>query len=183
MFNYGEGNSIDFSKLNGVVGVFGKNFSGKSSIINLLMRNYDVDAGEVLIDKKNIKNININQLRENTGIVPQDVFLFSDTIENNIAFGYKNELPDKSIIEKAAKDAAIYDNIIDLPKGFQTKIGERGVTLSGGQKQRISIARAIIKNPLLLIFDDCLSAVDTKTEDAILTNLKTLMKDKRLYSS
>lgn len=168
-FNIDEGKTL---------AVIGKTGSGKSSIINLLMRNYDVDAGEVLIDKKNIKNININQLRENTGIVPQDVFLFSDTIENNIAFGYKNELPDKSIIEKAAKDAAIYDNIIDLPKGFQTKIGERGVTLSGGQKQRISIARAIIKNPLLLIFDDCLSAVDTKTEDAILTNLKTLMKDK-----
>lgn len=168
-FNIDEGKTL---------AVIGKTGSGKSSIINLLMRNYDVDAGEVLIDEKNIKNININQLRENTGIVPQDVFLFSDTIENNIAFGYKNELPDKSIIEKAAKDAAIYDNIIDLPKGFQTKIGERGVTLSGGQKQRISIARAIIKNPLLLIFDDCLSAVDTKTEDAILTNLKTLMKDK-----
>ncbi|MDG1477714.1 MAG: ABC transporter ATP-binding protein [Vicingaceae bacterium] len=158
--------------------IIGKTGSGKSSIINLLMRSYDVDSGEILIDKKDIKQININQLREHTGIVPQDVFLFSDTIENNIAFGYKNELPAKSTIEKAAKDAAIYSNIIELPDGFQTKIGERGVTLSGGQKQRISIARAIIKNPQILIFDDCLSAVDTETEDIILTNLKSLMKDK-----
>ena len=158
--------------------IVGKTGSGKSSIINLLMRNYDVDAGEILIGNKNIKDINLNQLRDKTGIVPQDVFLFSDTIENNIAFGYKNKLPDKSIIEKAARDAAIYSNIIDLPDGFKTKIGERGVTLSGGQKQRISIARAIIKNPQLLIFDDCLSAVDTETEDIILTNLKVLMKNK-----
>ena len=158
--------------------IVGKTGAGKSSIINLLMRNYDVDSGEILIGNKNIKNINLNQLRDRTGIVPQDVFLFSDTIENNIAFGYKNELPDKSIIEKAARDAAIYNNIVDLPDGFKTKIGERGVTLSGGQKQRISIARAIIKNPQLLIFDDCLSAVDTETEDIILTNLKVLMKNK-----
>ena len=158
--------------------IVGKTGAGKSSIINLMMRNYDVDSGEILIGNKNIKNINLNQLRDRTGIVPQDVFLFSDTIENNIAFGYKNELPDKSIIEKSARDAAIYSNIIDLPAGFKTKIGERGVTLSGGQKQRISIARAIIKNPQLLIFDDCLSAVDTETEDIILTNLKILMKNK-----
>jgi ATP-binding cassette subfamily B protein len=158
--------------------IVGKTGSGKSSIINLLMRNYDVNEGEILIGNKNLKNININQLREKTGIVPQDVFLFSDSIENNIAFGYKNELPQQSTIEKAAKDAAIFDNIIELPNGFKTKIGERGVTLSGGQKQRISIARAIIKNPELLIFDDCLSAVDTETEDIILTNLKVLMRNK-----
>lgn len=158
--------------------IIGKTGSGKSSITSLLMRNYDVDSGEILIDNNNLKNINLNQLREKTGIVPQDVFLFSDTIENNIAFGYKNELPNQSIIEKAAKDAAIYSNIMELPHGFKTKIGERGVTLSGGQKQRISIARAIIKNPQILIFDDCLSAVDTETEDIILTNLKELMKNK-----
>jgi len=158
--------------------IVGKTGSGKSSIINLLMRNYDVNEGEILIGDKNLKNINLNQLRENTGIVHQDVFLFSDTIENNIAFGYKNELPDKSTIEDAAKNSAIYNSIIELPKGFQTKIGERGVTLSGGQKQRVSIARAIIKNPKILIFDDCLSAVDTETEDIILTNLKRIMKDK-----
>ena len=171
--------NISFNIAQGkTLAIVGKTGSGKSSIINLLMRSYDVDSGEILIDKNNIKQVNINQLREHTGIVPQDVFLFSDTIENNIAFGYKNELPEKSIIEKAAKDAAIYDNIIELKDKFQTKIGERGVTLSGGQKQRISIARAIIKNPQILIFDDCLSAVDTETEDIILTNLKTLMKDK-----
>ncbi|MBL4594827.1 MAG: ABC transporter ATP-binding protein [Flavobacteriales bacterium] len=158
--------------------IVGKTGSGKSSIINLLLRNYDVNKGEILIDNNNIKTINLNQLRENTGLVPQDVFLFSDTIENNIAFGYKNELPDKSIIEKAAKDAAIYSSILELPKGFKTKIGERGVTLSGGQKQRVSIARAIIKEPQILIFDDCLSAVDTETEDIILTNLKRIMKDR-----
>ncbi|PCI94095.1 MAG: ABC transporter [Flavobacteriales bacterium] len=158
--------------------IIGKTGSGKTSIINLLLRNYDVNNGEILIGNKNLKKVNINQLRENTGIVPQDVFLFSDTIENNIAFGYKNELPDKSTIEKAAKNAAIYNNILELPKGFKTKIGERGVTLSGGQKQRISIARAIIKEPKILIFDDCLSAVDTETEDIILTNLQEVMKDK-----
>ena len=158
--------------------IVGKTASGKSSIINLLLRNYDVNDGEILIDNKNLKDINLNQLRENLGLVPQDVFLFSDTIENNIAFGYKNEPPEQSIIENAAKNAAIYNNIIDLPKGFKTRIGERGVTLSGGQKQRISIARAIIKNPQILIFDDCLSAIDTKTEDIILTNLQQIMKGK-----
>ncbi|PJB14628.1 MAG: ABC transporter [Flavobacteriales bacterium CG_4_9_14_3_um_filter_32_8] len=158
--------------------IVGRTGAGKSSIINLLLRNYDTNGGHILIDDKNLKTINLNKLRENTGLLPQDVFLFSDTIENNIAFGYKNELPDKSIIEKAAKDAAIYSSIIEFPKGFQTKIGERGITLSGGQKQRISIARAIIKNPKLLIFDDCLSAVDTETEDIILNNLKLIMKDR-----
>lgn len=158
--------------------IIGSTGSGKSSIINLLLRNYDVDNGEILIDDKNLKTINLNNLRENTGLVPQDVFLFSDTIENNIAFGYKNNLPDKTVIENAAKNAAIYSNIIELPESFKTKIGERGVTLSGGQKQRVSIARAIIKNPQILIFDDCLSAVDTETEDIILTNLQRIMKDK-----
>lgn len=104
--------------------------------------------------------------------------MFSDSIENNIAFGYKNSLPHKAVIEEAAKNAAIYSNIIEFPNGFKTRIGERGVTLSGGQKQRISIARAIIKEPKILIFDDCLSAVDTETEDIILENLERIMKDK-----
>jgi ATP-binding cassette, subfamily B, multidrug efflux pump len=158
--------------------IIGRTGSGKSSTINLLLRSYDVNSGKITIDNKNIDTINLNQLRENVGFVPQDVFLFSDTIENNIAFGYKNNLPDKSIIEQAAKDAAIYSNIIEFPNGFKTKIGERGITLSGGQKQRISIARAIIKSPKILIFDDCLSAVDTETEDIILTNLKKIMKDR-----
>lgn len=158
--------------------IVGKTGSGKSSIVNLLLRNYDANEGEILIDGKNIKNINLNHFRENVGFVPQDVFLFSDTIENNIAFGYKNKLPEKEVIEQAAKDAAIYASIIEFEKGFKTMVGERGVTLSGGQKQRISIARAIIKSPKILIFDDCLSAVDTETEDTILRNLIKIMKNK-----
>lgn len=158
--------------------IIGKTGSGKSSIINLLLRNYDTNLGEIYIDNNDIKSINLNEFRENVGLVPQEVFLFSDTIENNIAFGYKNNLPDKSIIEEAAKNAAIYSNIKEFPDGFKTRVGERGVTLSGGQKQRISIARAIIKSPKILIFDDCLSAVDTETEDKILNNLNRIMKDK-----
>lgn len=158
--------------------IVGKTGSGKSSIVNLLLRNYDANSGEVVIDEKNIKNINLNHYRENVGYVPQDVFLFSDTIENNIAFGYKNKLPEKEVIEQAAKDAAIYASIKEFDKGFQTMVGERGITLSGGQKQRVSIARAIIKSPKILIFDDCLSAVDTETEDIILTNLSKIMQDK-----
>ena len=158
--------------------IIGKTGSGKSSIINLILRNYDTSSGKISIDNEDIKDINLNAFRENVGLVPQEVFLFSDTIENNIAFGYKNNLPDKSIIEEAAKNAVIYSSIIEFPNGFKTKVGERGVTLSGGQKQRISIARAIIKSPKILIFDDCLSAVDTETEDKILKNLNKIMKDK-----
>jgi ATP-binding cassette subfamily B protein len=158
--------------------IVGKTGSGKSTIINLILRNYDVTKGEVLIDDYNIDSINLNQLRENIGFVPQEVFLFSDTIENNIAFGYKNGLPDESVIHEAAKDAAIYSSIIEFPNQFKTKLGERGITLSGGQKQRVSIARAIIKAPKILIFDDCLSAVDTETEDIILNNLERVMKNK-----
>lgn len=158
--------------------VVGRTGSGKSTIVNLLLRSYDVSDGEVLIDGKNIKAINLDNFRENVGYVPQDVFLFSDTIENNIAFGYKNKLPEKSVIEQAAKDAVIYNSIMEFDKGFKTRVGERGVTLSGGQKQRVSIARAIIKSPKILIFDDCLSAVDTETEEAILSNLKRIMLDK-----
>ncbi len=158
--------------------IVGRTGSGKSTVVNLLLRNYDLNEGAILIDNKNIKEINLNHFRENVGYVPQDVFLFSDTIENNIAFGYKNRLPEKEVIEQAAKDAVIYASIKEFDKGFKTRVGERGVTLSGGQKQRISIARAIIKSPKILIFDDCLSAVDTETEDAILNNLKRVMEDK-----
>jgi ATP-binding cassette subfamily B protein len=158
--------------------IVGKTGSGKSTIINLILRNYDVTSGEVLIDGHNIDSVNLNQLRENIGFVPQEVFLFSDTIENNIAFGYKNGLPDESVIHEAAKNAAIYNNIIAFPNQFKTKLGERGITLSGGQKQRVSIARAIIKAPKILIFDDCLSAVDTETEDIILNNLERVMQNK-----
>lgn len=158
--------------------IVGKTGSGKSTIINLILRNYDVSQGEILIDDNNIDVINLNQLRENIGFVPQEVFLFSDTIENNIAFGYKNGLPADNIIHEAAKNAAIYSSIIEFPNQFKTKLGERGITLSGGQKQRVSIARAIIKAPKILIFDDCLSAVDTETEDIILNNLERVMKNK-----
>jgi len=155
--------------------IVGRTGSGKSSIINLILRKYDCTSGSITIDQTNVKQLNLNLLRENIGYVPQEVFLFSDSIENNIGFGYKNGLPDEEVIKQAAKDAAIYSNIIEFPKGFKTRIGERGVTLSGGQKQRISIARAIIKEPKILIFDDCLSAVDTETEDIILENLERIM--------
>lgn len=161
-----------------ILAIVGRTGSGKSTVVNLLLRNYDLNEGEILIDNKNIKDINLNHFRENVGYVPQDVFLFSDTVENNIAFGYKNRLPEKEVIEQAAKDAVIYASIKEFDKGFKTRVGERGVTLSGGQKQRISIARAIIKSPKILIFDDCLSAVDTATEDAILNNLKRVMENK-----
>ena len=159
------------------IGIIGATGSGKSSIANALCRLFDVDKGQILIDGKNIKSLNLNDYRGQIGYVPQDVFLFSDTIKNNIAFGNADKMAD-SDIENAAKNAGVYQNIIDFKDGFDTKIGERGVMLSGGQKQRISIARAIIRKPKLLIFDDCLSAVDTQTENEILGNLKAIMKDK-----
>jgi len=137
---------------------------------------YDPSSGEILIDDRPIQSFDISHLRKNIGFVPQDVFLFSDTIGNNIAFGIDH--PDKAIIEQAAKDADVYNNIVDFTKGFDTMLGERGITLSGGQKQRVSIARAIAKEPQILILDDCLSAVDTKTENAILNALKKIMKDR-----
>ena len=154
----------------------GKTGSGKSTIINLISRLYDVDKGEVLIDGKNIKDINLYDVRNQIGFVPQDPFLFSDTIQNNIKFG-KEDATENEIIQ-AAKNAVIHENIIDFKQGYQTILGERGVTLSGGQKQRTSIARAIIKNPKILIFDDCLSAVDTETEEQILSNLERVSNDK-----
>ena len=159
----------------GITGLVG---SGKSSILNLLTRQYDTSEGEILIDNKNIKYHNLQLLRKNCGIVPQEVFLFSDTIYNNIAFGGQEKLVTQSEVELAAKQAGVYDNIVSFPEQFETIVGERGVTLSGGQKQRISIARAIINKPKLLIFDDCLSAVDSETETLILSNLKNEMKDK-----
>ena len=156
------------------VAILGTTGSGKSTIANLLCRMYDVSEGEIKIDKLPIKNLNVNGLRSQIGYVPQDVFLFSDSIRNNVKFG-SNEMTEEQIIQ-AAKDADLYDNVIDFPEGFDTVLGERGVTLSGGQKQRLSIARAIAREPRILILDDCLSAVDTKTENQILNNLQSIMK-------
>jgi ATP-binding cassette subfamily B protein len=156
--------------------ILGKTGSGKSTIANLISRLYDIDNGEILIDNKPIKNINLTNLRNSIGFVPQEAFLFSDTIKNNIKFGDENAVND--IIKKAAKNAHIHDNIEEFTNSYNTLVGERGVTLSGGQKQRISIARAIIKEPQILIFDDCLSAVDTETEEIILNNLSSISKGK-----
>ncbi len=156
--------------------ILGNTGSGKSTIINLIARLYDVDEGELLIDHKNIEQLNLNSLRQSIGFVPQEAFLFSDTIKNNIKFG--DEFASDRKIEMAANDAYIHHNIIEFNEGYDTYVGERGVTLSGGQKQRISIARAIIKEPRILIFDDCLSAVDTETEEIILNNLYKISQDK-----
>ncbi len=156
--------------------IIGKTGSGKSTIATLLTRLYDTTHGQVLIDGKPIKELNLYDLRKAIGYVPQEVFLFSSTIGENIAFGIENANPEK--IEFAAKQAQVHENIIDFPKGYQTRVGERGITLSGGQKQRVSIARAIAKNPQLLIFDDCLSAVDTETEEKILSNLRSIIKQR-----
>lgn len=159
-----------------LLAIIGKTGSGKSTIANLLMRMYDVDNGEIKIDGENIKHINLESYRSQTGFVPQEVFLFSDTIARNIAFGL-DEL-NMIDVENAAKTAAVYKNIMEFEHKFETFIGERGITLSGGQKQRVSIARSIIKSPQILIFDDCLSAVDTKTEEEILKNLGGIMQNK-----
>lgn len=146
--------------------VVGRTASGKSTLADLLVRMYDPDEGNIKIDGKDIREHDLGNLRRRIGYVPQDVFLFSDSIENNIAFG--SGKPDRSQIEKVASHAAVKDDIESLPHSFETLVGERGVTLSGGQKQRISIARAMLKNPDILVLDDCLSAVDTRTEQKIL---------------
>ncbi len=156
------------------IAIIGTTGSGKSTIANLILRLYDTTDGSVQIDNKNIEAYNISNLRSQMGYVPQDVFLFSDTIENNISFGGDNI--SKEDVIRAAKDADLYDNISDFPEGFETMLGERGITLSGGQKQRASIARAIVRNPKLLILDDALSAVDTNTENTILNSLSRIMK-------
>ncbi len=161
------------------IAILGHTGSGKSTIANLLVRMYDPTEGEILIDGYPLTTLSLDSLRRQTGYVPQDVFLFSDTIAANIAFGMKqeqNQFDLQNEIEQAAKDADIYDSIIRFPKSFNTFIGERGITLSGGQKQRVSIARALIKKPSILIFDDCLSAVDTNTEAKILANLNVIMQ-------
>jgi len=164
-FNVNPGESI------AIIGTTG---SGKSTIANIICRMYDVTRGTVKIDAIDIKDLDINQLRSQIGYVPQDVFLFSDTIKENIVFG--NPGLDIKDIHQASKNADLYDNIMRFPNGFDTKIGERGITLSGGQKQRVSMARAIARKPSILILDDCLSAVDSKTENTILNSMKSIMQ-------
>ena len=150
--------------------ILGRTGSGKSSIVNVMLRLYEVNQGQILIDGHDIRDIKLNSLRENISYVPQDDFLFSKTVKENIEFHYEHELDDETI-EKYAKIAGVYDDIMDFKDGFDTILGERGVTLSGGQKQRVSIARALAKEKNILIMDDSLSAVDTETEEKILQNL------------
>lgn len=156
--------------------IIGKTGSGKSTILDLVARLYDTSSGEILIDDEPIKNVDLTNLRESIGAVPQDAFLFSDSIKNNIKFGKENAT-DEEIID-IAKDAVVHENIMGFSKKYDTILGERGITLSGGQKQRVSIARALIKKPQIYLFDDCLSAVDTETEEEILNNLKKASKNR-----
>jgi ATP-binding cassette subfamily B protein len=169
--------NISFTVKKGeTMAIIGTTGSGKSTVANLLCRMYDVTDGNLLIDGLDMRDYNPGNIRGQIGYVPQDVFLFSDSVKRNIAFG--NHEAEESEIRQAAKDADLYDNIQELPERFETVIGERGITLSGGQKQRLSIARALIKNPKILILDDCLSAVDTNTENTILNNLKRVLEGK-----
>jgi len=169
--------NISFSINKGeTLAILGKTGSGKSSILSLISRLYDVSGGEILIDGKEISQLNLYDLRNSIGIVPQDAFLFSDSIKNNIKFG-KETATEEEVIA-AAKKAVVHDNIINFNLQYETILGERGITLSGGQKQRVSIARAIIKDAEILLLDDCLSAVDTETEETILNNLLEFCKDK-----
>lgn len=156
------------------IAIIGTTGSGKSTIANLISRMYDASTGDISVDSRDIRSFNLSSLRTQIGYVPQDIFLFSDTIEDNIAFGGDNITKER--IVQAAKDADLYKNIEDFPDGFKTMLGERGITLSGGQKQRTSIARAIVRNPSILILDDALSAVDTNTENTILNSLARIMK-------
>ncbi|MDA9303581.1 ABC transporter ATP-binding protein/permease [Flavobacteriaceae bacterium] len=156
--------------------IIGNTGSGKSTILELIGRLYDVQKGSIEIDGSNIKTLNLNSLRTGIGFVPQDPFLFSDSLKNNIKFG-KNKATDTEVIE-ASKKAVVHENIINFKNGYDTILGERGITLSGGQKQRVSIARAFIKSPQILLLDDCLSAVDTETEEQILNNIKLVTKNK-----
>jgi ATP-binding cassette subfamily B protein len=156
------------------IAIIGTTGSGKSTIANLICRLYDTTEGTLQLDGQDIRNYSLSSVRSQIGYVPQDVFLFSETIRNNIAFA--DHTIDDALIEKAAKDSDLLENISRFPKGFDTRVGERGITLSGGQKQRVSIARAIAMEPKILILDDSLSAVDTKTENAILKSMARIMK-------
>ena len=159
------------------LGIVGRTGSGKSTLLNLIMRQLDPTSGEILVNSENLKKINLDAYRRQSGVVPQEVFLFSDTIGNNIKFGVnEREVDEKELIE-VTKKAHVYHNIQEFSTGFETILGERGVNLSGGQKQRISIARALLRKPNLLLLDDCLSAVDTETEDIILRSLAEESKE------
>ncbi|WP_062053478.1 ABC transporter ATP-binding protein [Aquimarina longa] len=172
--------NINLEVKNGeTIGITGKTGSGKSTLLDLIGRLYDVSSGEIQIGETPIRNMNLTDLRKQIGYVPQDAFLFSDSIQNNIKFG--NEKATNDEVYRAAKNAVVHDNIIEFSKGYDTILGERGITLSGGQKQRVSIARAILKNPSILLFDDCLSAVDTETEEEILNNLHSISKNKTTF--
>ena len=171
-------NNVSFQlQLGSTLAIVGKTGSGKSTVAQLINRLITPTQGEILVDDKKIEDLNLYDLRNNIGFVPQESILFSDSISNNIAFGLKTN-NDIERIKQAAKKANVHENILKFPNQYDTKVGERGVTLSGGQKQRISIARALIKNPQILIFDDCLSAVDTKTEDSILSSIKAESENK-----
>lgn len=168
---------ISFSLEKGkTLAILGKTGSGKSTILSLISRLYDVNHGQITIDGQPITTVNLYDLRNQISVVPQDAFLFSDSIKNNIKFGNENA-KDEAVIE-AAKLAVVHDNIMLFNEQYETVLGERGITLSGGQKQRVSIARALIKNAPILLLDDCLSAVDTETEEIILNNLLDYCKDK-----
>ncbi len=172
--------NVSFSVKKGeTIAIFGKTGSGKSTILSLVSRLYEVKEGEILIDGVPVDQINLEGLRKNMAVVPQDAFLFSDTIKNNIRFG-KQEASDEEIIE-VARLAAVHDNIAGFANGYETILGERGISLSGGQKQRVSIARALLKDAKILLLDDCLSAVDTETEETILSNLGKVMENKTTF--
>ncbi len=169
--------NISFTiKKGDTVAILGKTGSGKSTILDLIARLYDVTDGEILVDDISIKKLNLKSLRESIGAVPQDAFLFSDTIKENIKFGKENAAEEEVI--KVAKNAVVHENIMGFSKQYETVLGERGITLSGGQKQRVSIARALLKDPKIYLFDDCLSAVDTETEEEILNNLEGASNDR-----
>ena len=164
-------NNVSFTLQAGhSLGILGKTGSGKSTITALMVRQYDPTEGHILIDGVDVKDWHLPTLKKYLGWVPQEAFLFSDTIARNIAFGLDEF--NQNQVEQAAMAAGVHDNIVDFPKQYETTVGERGVTLSGGQKQRVSIARALAKSPKLMVFDDCLSAVDTETEELILGNIK-----------